>query len=168
MKCNFLGFALLGALFPAAAWSHHAAKGIVADEIWSMIDQNLQDADSPHLDIDLSDPGNLNMTIETSDDGLFIVSTVNVDFLDDANSQQALDIINTEFADAFDTTISGMGQIPSGTIGCDVLALVDDDQDGYVEYAVISIAEPIGRGASQDIPTDTPSLPPGNGAGGSG
>lgn len=34
--------------------AHHAAEGIVADDIYEMITTNLEDADSPHLDLDLT------------------------------------------------------------------------------------------------------------------
>jgi len=167
MKRIMIGITLLGVMFTASLWAHHAAEGIVADDIWNMIDQNLEEADSPHLDIDLTDPGNLNMDVDTSTGRAFIVSTVRVDFIDDnVDSVEAMEIIDSEFEDAFVTTVSDMSQIPSGTLGYTVDALVDDSDpiDGYIDYALISIAEPIGQGESQEIPTD--SQPPGKRAGG--
>lgn len=50
--------AALAALIPffvaAPVSAHHMAEGIVSDDIYEMIDQNLETADSPHLDLDLS------------------------------------------------------------------------------------------------------------------
>lgn len=34
-----------------SAFAHHPAEAIIDAETWLMIDQNLQDADSPHLDL---------------------------------------------------------------------------------------------------------------------
>ena len=44
MKRIIMGTTLLGLAFSAGLWAHHAAEGIVSDEIWEMIDQNLIDA----------------------------------------------------------------------------------------------------------------------------
>lgn len=165
MKQTFLVLVLLGVVFSPNLWAHHAAEGIVADDIWYMIDSNLEG--SPHLDIDFTDPSNLNMDIDTSTGRTFLVSTMRVDFIDDeVDSIEAMILIDIYFEDAFDTTVSGMGQIPSGTISYTVDALVDDSDpvDGYIDYAIISIMEPIGQGESQVIPTD--SQAPGQRAGG--
>lgn len=37
-----------------SAFAHHPAEAIVDAETWEMIDQNLQDVDSPHLDLDFT------------------------------------------------------------------------------------------------------------------
>jgi hypothetical protein len=42
----------LGLSVPASA--HHMAEGIVSDDVWEMINDLLEAADSPHLDMDLS------------------------------------------------------------------------------------------------------------------
>jgi len=34
-----------------SAFAHHPAEDIIDAETWEMIDQNLVDADSPHLDL---------------------------------------------------------------------------------------------------------------------
>lgn len=34
-----------------SAFAHHPAQAIIDAETWLMIDQNLEDADSPHLDL---------------------------------------------------------------------------------------------------------------------
>ncbi|MDP2962001.1 MAG: hypothetical protein Q8N54_04525 [Sulfurimicrobium sp.] len=48
-------FASLLASF--SAFAHHPAEDIVDADIWEMIDQNLVDADSPHLDLVFTDMG---------------------------------------------------------------------------------------------------------------
>jgi phage shock protein A len=40
-----------------SAFAHHPAEDIIDPETWEMIDQNLEDADSPHLDMVFSDMG---------------------------------------------------------------------------------------------------------------
>lgn len=45
--------AMVAALLTSlSAFAHHPAEAIIDAETWLMIDQNLQDADSPHLDLD--------------------------------------------------------------------------------------------------------------------
>lgn len=168
MKRIHLGIPLLGIVISAGLWAHHAAEGIVADDIWNMIDAKLEAAESPHLDIDLDDPGNLAMDADVDPDSnrAVIVTTVNVDFLTDADSVEAAEIIADEFEIAFSAAVSEMSQIPSGTLGYEVEALVDDDFDGYIEYAIITIMEPIGQGNSQDVPVEAQPLAPGKRAGG--
>ena len=47
--------ALLTALLASfSAYAHHPAQAIVDAETWLMIDQNLVDVDSPHLDLDFT------------------------------------------------------------------------------------------------------------------
>lgn len=40
-------------MFAASAFAHHAAEDVVDDATYDMIDENLEDADSPHIDMDL-------------------------------------------------------------------------------------------------------------------
>ncbi len=44
-------------LASASAFAHHPAEAIIDPDTWAMIDQNLQDADSPHRDLDLDTMG---------------------------------------------------------------------------------------------------------------
>ena len=44
-------------LASASAFAHPPAEAIIDPDTWAMIDQNLQDADSPHLDLDLDTMG---------------------------------------------------------------------------------------------------------------
>ncbi len=49
---------VIAALFTSvSAFAHHPAEAIIDADIWAMIDQNLEDADSPHLDMDMDDMG---------------------------------------------------------------------------------------------------------------
>jgi hypothetical protein len=41
-------------LFSTTSFAHHAAAGIVSDDIWQMVDDLLVAADSPHLDMDFT------------------------------------------------------------------------------------------------------------------
>ncbi len=53
-----LQVAVLASLLASfSAFAHHPAEGIVDADTWEMIDQNLVDADSPHLDLDFTDMG---------------------------------------------------------------------------------------------------------------
>lgn len=50
--------AVIASLFTSvAAFAHHPAEAIIDADTWAMIDQNLEDADSPHLDMDMDDMG---------------------------------------------------------------------------------------------------------------
>lgn len=167
MKRIVLSMTLLGIVFSAGLWAHHAAEGIISDDIWNTIDQNLIEADSPHLDFDPDNPGNL-MELDIGDETnrAVIVSTGIIEFTSDVDSIEASDIIDTEFADIFAQTMADLNRIPTGVMGYEVVELVDDDNDGYIEYAEISVTEPIGQGNSQDIPSEDSSSVPGNRAGG--
>lgn len=37
-----------------SAFAHHPAQAIVDADTWLMIDENLQEVDSPHLDLDFT------------------------------------------------------------------------------------------------------------------
>jgi hypothetical protein len=37
-----------------SAFAHHPAESIIDPETWQMIDENLAEADSPHLDLDFT------------------------------------------------------------------------------------------------------------------
>ncbi|MEA3244015.1 MAG: hypothetical protein U9Q19_11355 [Pseudomonadota bacterium] len=55
MKIILATLLLLTAVAVAGqASAHHAAEGIVSDDIWQMIDDLLVAADSPHLDLDFT------------------------------------------------------------------------------------------------------------------
>jgi hypothetical protein len=135
--------ALFALMFLAPVWSHHPAEGIISDDVWQMIDENLQDADSPHLNIDFDDVMGSMRVSEDSDRGsLFLVTSATVPIED-------LD----EYVVVIEEVLAGMdevGQAPSGlsnngkanTLSYEVIDL----EDGFVE---ILLYEPIGAVKSQ-------------------
>lgn len=40
-----------------SAFAHHPAADIIDPDTWAMIDENMVDADSPHLDLDFTNMG---------------------------------------------------------------------------------------------------------------
>lgn len=148
------GLMILGVLFAAPVWSHHAAEGIVSDDIWQMIDGLLEDADSPHLNIDFDDimdsmavapePGGGSDCNGSADCGgrLYLVTDI---------------VVPTEYADEylvyidFAVNVTDWNRVPSGSENSGTaLALtveVVDLGDGWTE---ISLLEPIGTGQPLD------------------
>ena len=113
---------LFTTLLTAPVWSHHAAEGIISDELWAMIDDMLVDAETPHLDLILDDMG------------------------------QSVLVISIEVEDEeVDDVLSAIGEAMvdldrgSSTISIDIVPVAD----GVTE---INIYEPIGSGMSQTIP----------------
>jgi len=80
--------ALIATLIPffvaAPVSAHHMAEGIVADDIYAMIDENL--ADSPHLLVELPTMTIVTVTVEAED-----VATV-VDMIADALAGQGTQV----------------------------------------------------------------------------
>jgi hypothetical protein len=116
--------ALIATLIPffvaAPVSAHHMAEGIVADDIYLMIDDNLVLADSPHLTLDLTTATNMTIievTVEADD-----VATV-VGIISDALAGQG-----TQVESSLDVEIS------------------EPDADGLV---TITIEESMGKGQSQ-------------------
>lgn len=63
MKMIFAPLVLLASVaFAGTVSAHHAAEGIISDDIWEMIDDLLEAADSPHLDLDFTMMGSAVMT----------------------------------------------------------------------------------------------------------
>lgn len=57
MMKNVLQVAVLTSMLASfSAFAHHPAEGIVDEEIWAMIDENV--ADTPHADLVFDDMGN--------------------------------------------------------------------------------------------------------------
>lgn len=54
MKKAIQAAVLASVLTSFSAFAHHPAEEIIDAETWLMIDQNLEDADSPHLDLDFT------------------------------------------------------------------------------------------------------------------
>jgi hypothetical protein len=119
--------ALIATLIPffvaAPVSAHHMAEGIIADDIYQMIDDNLVLADSPHLTLDLTTATNMTIvevTVEADD-----VATV-VGIISDALAGQG-----TQVESSLDVEIA------------------EPDADGLV---TITIEESMGRGQSQVVP----------------
>ena len=57
MKKVIQAAVIASVLTSLSAFAHHPAEAIIDADTWAMIDQNLQEADSPHLDLDLDTMG---------------------------------------------------------------------------------------------------------------
>ena len=121
-KLTVIAAILFAALFTAPAWSHHAAEGIISDELWEMIDDMLVDADSPHMDLVLDDMGRP-----------VLVTSFEVD--------------DEDVADVLSVIATGVGDLDRGAsaISIDIVPMSDD-------VTQITLYEPIGSGMSQTIP----------------
>jgi len=138
-KTLFFNSLLFGLMVVTPAWPHHAAEGIVSDEIWQMIDDNLVSADSPHLDIDFADIMNSMSVFESDDGDLFLMTSIVVPSLD-----------VDEFLLAMEQALADANQLPSGKTNSGTASTAWFDtivlEDGMVE---ILLFEPIGAGNSQ-------------------
>lgn len=57
MKKVIQAAVIASALASLSAFAHHPAEAIIDADTWAMIDENLQEADSPHLDLDFDTMG---------------------------------------------------------------------------------------------------------------
>lgn len=145
-----LGALLLGCLLAGPAWSHHAAEGIVSDDIWQMIDDNLEAVDSPHLDIDFDDVMGSMRVGEGPDGDLYLISGITV-YPEDVDDYMAVIEVTLEEAKTMPSGTTSGGNASSAFV-----EIVDRD-DGFVD---ILLYEPVGNGNSQVPPVS--STPPGN------
>ena len=106
---------------PAAA--HHAAEGILSDEIYDAIEANLEDADSPHLDL----------TSEDLMGGMMITVTVD---------EGDVDLVLEGISDG----LTGSGEMRESSVD---VTISPEDSDGLV---TITIIEYFGQGESQTNP----------------
>ena len=140
----------LGAIFTAQVWSHHPAEGIVSDDIWQMVNDNLEAADSPHLTIDLSDimdsmgtanvPSGSNDCSGDADCGgrVLLVTSIVVE----ASDFQT-------YMDAIEDVI--INRLPAGNITSDQALALDVVTEVLSDGRImISVFEPVGSGESQD------------------
>ena len=156
MKRTILGMTLLGVAFSAGLWAHHAAEGIVSDEIWDMIEKNLQDASSPHLENfelvtdNAMDGADTFQDPDTGDMYLLSVSTL---YYDGVLTEAEWDAYVLEFIETVAyPSLDDVNQIPSGTLNEDTWTVVIDyvlvdnpvNPDGIIDWAEISVYEPIG------------------------
>lgn len=118
------------------AWCHHAAEGIVTDEIWLMVDENLEGSGHDivfediwaSMDVDDSGNGQISLTSEV----------------------EVWDVAVDLYLDAIYDAINDISRIPSGTrsSGMPVVEVVDIDGP----TSVITLWEPLGSGDSQEMP----------------
>lgn len=149
----------LGIFFIAPAWSHHAAEGIVSDDIWQMIDGLLEDSESKHLSIDFDDVMDSMGVVSISGGGeycsgstdcggrLLLVTSIVVptEYADDY-------LVYVDFAVADNSNRAPSGKVSSGRVP--TLEVVTEDlEDGLTE---IILYEPIGSGRSQDVDNPAP------------
>jgi len=73
-----LGITLAGVMLVTAAWTHHAAEGIISDEIWVEIDERLDLADSPHLIIFEDIMGSMRIDEAAEGGSMFLISSITV------------------------------------------------------------------------------------------
>lgn len=124
MKQMITASALLAMSVLAPLYAHHAAEGIISDELWADIDSLLDG--TPHLDLDLD-------LDDTMMGRTSVVTTITVE---------------TEDADeALSAIYSNLGSLSNGA--STFLVLPVDNLDGTTD---INIYEPIGSGESQVLP----------------
>ena len=161
MKRNMkLGLALFFTVFVAPVWAHHAAEGIISDDIWEMIDDNLEAVDSPHLNIDF-DAVIDSMRVGTTDTGAPALITeveVRADEIDlyETSIDALIESWLVELVEANEIPPSILNEDHGGWFYFETEDLGDD-------YYLIRLVEPIGGGAGQDVLN--PSDPPANGKG---
>ena len=133
---------LFCSMLAGSVWAHHMAEGIISDEIWQMIDENLQEADSPHLNIDFDDVMGSMRVAEDDDGDLYLVSGIVV-YPEEVE----------EYLPFIEAALDEANTMPSGTTRSGSAAVgfieVNARDDGYSE---ILLYEPIGNGNSQVPP----------------
>lgn len=150
-RLMILSLMFLGILLVAPAFSHHAAEGIVSDDIWQRIDSMLEDADSPHLNIDFDNVMDSMGVAETRGGGEYCSGN------NDCGGQMLLEtsiVVPTEYADDYlmyiDLVVAESNRTPSGKVNSGraptLEVIVEDLEDDFTQ---IFLYEPIGSGRSQ-------------------
>ena len=160
-----LGLAFLLALFTTPTWAHHAAEGIISDEVWSEIDLRLQD--TPHVDLEFSDiMGSMRVDEAAGGGSMFLVSSITVEetdcglFLD-----TILDVLN-------DVSLEWMHDSngnPNGDYSNTWLPVLSPEECVCVDgYCTLTLYEPIGSSGWTDDAGEvyTPPPTPAHGKGG--
>jgi len=150
--------------FVAPVWSHHPAEGIVSDEIWQMVDDQLTVADSPHLSIDFDDVMDSMDNVVDADGRNMAVTTITVFITDDDEDGvtledytreigEVVDAIEDAIAETSSRVPSASGSTESRTApipSYEVLPIDPDDLGGEIVMTEIILYEPAGSGVSQD------------------
>jgi hypothetical protein len=139
MKTRAIPTLLLISLFSLSAWAHHAAEGIISDDIWQMVDGLLEEADSPHLTLDFDEVMG-SMAVASGDNGrpLLVTSIV----VRDEDVDDYLVVI--------ESVADEVNRVPSGTTSserAEILTVETVELDGGLTE--ILLTEPIGSGQSQ-------------------
>ena len=148
------GLACFLVVLAAPAWAHHAAEGIVSDDVWQMIDENLLAVDSPHLNIDFDDV--MTSMASTEIDGRVYLTTTITVMEEDAETYVYLieEAVDAALIEAVNDQMAPGGIIGTGNSRTlDVEIVPTDDESGYVD---IILYEPLGQGASQEIAPSAP------------
>ena len=137
---------LLSVLLVAPAWSHHPAEGIVSDDIWTMINEQLISVGSPHLTIDFDDVMD-SMGVGPDPDGNITLQTSIV--VDSQDVPTYMDAINVVFEQ--------VNRVPSGKTSSGTAAVLSVTQTDLLSantlepvMTLITVFEPVGMGNSQD------------------
>jgi hypothetical protein len=138
--------ALLSILLVAPAWSHHPAEGIISDEIWNRINDQLIAADSPHLTIDFSDIMDSMAVGPDADGNTTLQTSIVVDSMDVPTYMDAINVVFDE-----------VNRAPSGNTNSGTAAVLSVTETELLSantlepvMTVITIFEPVGMGNSQD------------------
>jgi hypothetical protein len=106
----------------APVYAHHMADGIISDDIYDTIDENLED--SPHLELDLTTVGS----------GAATMSIVTIT-VDETDVDEVLEIIGD--------ALTGQGTQEESSLDVDISVTGSDD------LVTIVVMENIGQGESQ-------------------
>ncbi len=164
-RTTSLGFAFLLAFFSTPTWAHHAAEGIISDEIWNEIDLRLQD--TPHVDLEFSDiMGSMRVDEADSGGSMFLVSSITVEEVDcTLYLDTILDVLNDETLDWLHDPSGNQSGDYSNTW---MPVLIPDECLCVDGYCTFSLYEPIGSVGWTDDAGDVyvPPETPGPGKGG--
>jgi hypothetical protein len=152
-RIQTIGWLLAGLLLSAPAWAHHAAEGIISDEVWQRIDDQLSGVDSPHLNIDFEDVMGTMRVASDENGGQYLVSYT-VAYVEEVDDYMAyIDLVLLEAL--ADTTRAPSGRTVSERAAA-IFFRTEDLGNGLVE---IRLFEPIGNGQSQVPPPDAAPAP---------
>ena len=193
MKRIFITFALFGAIFSANLWAHHAAEGIISDEIWDQVDSNISDQHNDMLDVlgtdmeVVTDPATSASPMSTTEsqksggNNVFLMTARTYEFTDSVEESDYITTIEEVIDQYVVPEAEILGRFPSlaivdarGDIDSRLLYVtyelvdLDEPKDGLNDGAIIYTYEPIGKGSegSQVPPDDSDEPPQGKRAGG--
>lgn len=134
-----------GMALSAPAWSHHMAEGIISDELWVQINDNLIAADAGHLYVPLPTWLDSLGSMDNPESGRpELVSYIEV-------LEEDVSTYETAIIEAMDEVESRApsGNTSSGTASLLSYDIIEPEEEG--DLWVIAIYEPVGGGQSQDL-----------------